>query len=101
MQPHGIHIHSHFVQHGRRGNPLPAFVVQAMDAARLVKQCERQLAHLHGVCQVYSVAARRLQQYILPVRFQLAMRARVLVILGGHLRQNAVAQTQRRVTKTL
>src|SRR5947208_9154890 len=39
------------------------------------------------------VAPSSSNQYILPVRFQLLVGAGVLIVFGGHLRQNAVTQS--------
>ena len=101
VQAHGIDVHSHFIQHGRGGNPRAAIPAQAMDAPGLVKESERQLAHLLRVFQVHAVTPAGIQQHVLPVGFQLPVRTRVLVILSGHLRQNSVTQSQRGVAKAL
>ena len=52
-----------------------------------------------GVGRVHMVAASGGTEHVLPVRLQLLMRAGVFVVFGGHLRQNAITQSQGGVAK--
>ena len=61
-----------------------------------VEELQRELAHVFGVADVNALPPRGALKHIAPVRMKLPMRRAVLVELGGHLRQQAIAQAQRR-----
>ena len=84
----------------RRGGQ-PAFVLrrQLVQRLQLAKKLQRVRAHRLGLARIDAIAPRRRQHALPALVLELAMRRGARVLLGQHLRQDAVAQPQRRIAK--
>jgi hypothetical protein len=86
-------------QHGRGSQPALVLGRQLVQRFSSRKSCTA-CARTGSACGIDAVAPRRGQHALPALVLELAMRLGARVLLGQHLRQNAVAQAQRRVAET-
>ena len=86
-------------QNGGGGQPALVLRRQLVQRLQLAVKLHGVGAHRLGLIQIDAVAPRRGQHALPALVLKLAMSGGARVLLGQHLRQNAVAQSQRRIAE--